>query len=267
MPECVAVEQERGIAAAFLNRPQSLNALDLETLVSLKTMLQTFAHNEASRALVIAGRGKAFCAGGDLEWLAQFPGGMRSAIHMLAGEFHQVIIELRQVRKPVIAAIHGVAAGGGFSLSLACDFRVLQRDATLRHAYSSVGLSMDGGASFMLPRLVGLARALEIAAFDAPISADRAASIGLATEVTDGSAVEAAVAMAERLSNRARASFGWAKQLLGVSYDSALESQLTRERQGIVECIDSAEGREGVTAFVEKRRPDFAGVRMHAART
>jgi 2-(1,2-epoxy-1,2-dihydrophenyl)acetyl-CoA isomerase len=242
-----------------------LNALDLETLVSLKTVLHDFAHNDDLGAMVISGRGKAFCAGGDLAWVAQFPGGTRSAIHLLAGEFHQVIMELHEIGKPVIAAIGGVAAGGGFSLSLACDFRVMHRDATLRHAYGSAGLSMDGGASFMLPRLVGHARALEIAAFGEPIAADRAASMGLATQVTEGSAVDAAVAMAERLTNRALTSFAWSKQLLNASYDSALEAQLTRERRGIVECIDSVEGREGVAAFVEKRRPDFTGARTRAA--
>jgi 2-(1,2-epoxy-1,2-dihydrophenyl)acetyl-CoA isomerase len=264
--ECVIVDYEHGVATTFLNRPERLNALDLDTIVSLKKALQQLANNDEILAVVISGRGKAFCAGGDLAWVAQFPGGRRAALLTLAGEFHQAIMEIREMRKPVIAAIDGVAAGGGFSLALACDFRVLNRDATLRHAYASAGLSMDGGASFMLPKLVGYGRALEIAAFDAPLNADLAVSMGLATEVTDGSALQAAVALARRMSDGAVTSFGWSKQLLNASYESALEAQLLRELQGIVECAGSPEGLEGVTAFIEKRRPNFMDARARAGR-
>ena len=266
MAECVIVEHEHGVATTFLNRPERLNALDLDTVISLKKALQQLANDDEILGVVISGRGKAFCAGGDLAWVAQFPGGRREALHTLAGEFHQTIMEIREMRKPVIAAIDGVAAGGGFSLALACDFRVLSRDATLRHAYASAGLSMDGGASFMLPRLVGYGRALEIAAFDVPINSDRAVSMGLVTEVTDGSALQAAVALARRMSDGAIASFGWSKQLLNASYESSLEAQLSRELQGMVECAGGPEGREGVTAFIEKRRPNFMAARARAGR-
>jgi 2-(1,2-epoxy-1,2-dihydrophenyl)acetyl-CoA isomerase len=264
--DSLIVQRERGLATLLLNRPERLNALDPELVVSLKSALQQVAGDAEVAAVVIGGQGRAFCAGGDLAWAAAYPGGVQAGLHVLAGEFHQAILEIREMRKPVIASIAGVAAGGGFSLALACDFRVLHRDATLRQAYTSAGLSLDGGGSFMLPRLVGHARALEIAAFDVPITAERAASLGLATEVTNDDALDAARAMARRLSDRALASFGWSKRLLTASSETPLETQLARERQGIVECAGSGEGREGVAAFLAKRAPGFAAARVKASR-
>ena len=137
----------------------------------------------------------------------------------------------------------------------------MHRTATLRQAYTAVGLSMDGGSSFSLPRLVGEARALEIAAFDAPITADRALQLGLITEIAEGDATDAAASLAERLSTRALASFAASKALINASFDSSLAAQLSRERQAIVACAAGAEGREGVSAFLAKRRPDFAAAR------
>jgi 2-(1,2-epoxy-1,2-dihydrophenyl)acetyl-CoA isomerase len=262
----VLVERESGITTVYLNRPHALNALDGEMVAALLDVVRDFAGDDQAGALVIAGKGKAFCAGGDLGWVARSPGGSGAAIDSLVGVFHQTVTHLREVGKPVIAAIGGVAAGGGLSLALACDFRVLHRDATLRLAYPSAGLSMDGGSSFMLPRLVGQARALEIAAFDEPIAADRALTLGLVTMVTDSDVVAAAAQMGERLCRRAQRSFTWSKQLLNASFHSALDVQLTREQQAIVECIDGLEGREGVAAFIEKRRPDFAAARSRGAR-
>ena len=261
MADSVIVERRGGVTAITLNRPECLNALDLELVTGLKRELQRAAGDRDVTGVVIAGTGKAFCAGGDLVWASQYPAGVPQALHVLAGEFHQAILEVREMNKPVIAAIGGVAAGGGFSLALACDFRVLHRAATLRQAYTSAGLSMDGGSSYTLPRLIGEARALEVAAFDAPIPADRALAIGLATEVTDGDVVAAATTMAETLSQRALASFSATKRLFAASFHSPLEAQLSRERQAIVACAAGAEGREGVTAFLEKRRPVFSAAR------
>jgi 2-(1,2-epoxy-1,2-dihydrophenyl)acetyl-CoA isomerase len=266
MSESVTIECDHGIATIYLNRPERLNALDLETATSLRNALEQLASQGGISAVVVSGRGRAFCAGGDLAWVARFPGGMRSAIQALATEFHHSIRQIREMRKPVIAAINGVAAGGGFSLALACDFRVMTRDGMLRHAYGSAGLSMDGGASFLLPRLVGSAKALEIAAFDSPITPDRAAALGLVTKVTEGSAVDAAVAMAGRLSDRALESFGWSKQLFNASWHSTPEAQLALECRAIVECVGGVEGREGVAAFSEKRHADFVSARASARR-
>ena len=176
----------------------------------------------------------------------------------VAGYFHQAVIEIRRMDKPVIAAINGVAAGGGFSLALACDFRVMAESATLKQAYTSAGFSLDGGGSFTLPRMVGLARALEIVAFDRPISAPQALAWGLATKIVpDAQVLAEAMSMAHELAGRSLNSFGWAKRLLTDSFDSAFEAHLERERRGLATCAAHPDGQEGLQAFVEKRQPVF----------
>ena len=183
--------------------------------------------------MVITAEGKAFCAGGDLKSFLSDPRGPARSIHQTAGYFHQAILEIRRMDKPVIAAINGVAAGGGFSLALACDFRVMGESATLKQAYTSAGLSLDGGGSFTLPRIVGLARALEIVAFDRPIPAQQAYEWGLATRIVpDAEVLAEAMSMAHKLARNSLNSFGWAKRLLTDSFDSAFEAHLERERRG-----------------------------------
>jgi 2-(1,2-epoxy-1,2-dihydrophenyl)acetyl-CoA isomerase len=162
------------------------------------------------------------------------------------------------MRKPVVAAINGIAAGGGFSLALACDFRVMETSAILRQAYTSNGLSIDGGGTFILPRIVGFSRALEIAAFDNPISSKEALELGLVTKVVeDGRSKEEALDMLNRLTKRSIHSYGWSKKLLFESYKNAFESQLESEREGLAECANHPDGAEGLQAFIEKRKPSF----------
>jgi 2-(1,2-epoxy-1,2-dihydrophenyl)acetyl-CoA isomerase len=262
MAESVFVERNAGTAIVTLNRPDRLNALHLETAQLLLSRLQEVAQDRAVSAVVVTGAGRAFCAGGDLAWARSYSEDLGAAFHVLAGCFHQSVIELANMPKPVIAAINGVAAGAGFSLALACDFRLMDRTATLRQAYTSAGLSIDGGGTFMLPRLIGQARALEIAAFDEPIDAARAHSFGLVMRVVEpGLVVQQACALAADLGSRSLYSFAWSKRLLRSSYETPLEVQLELERQGIVSCARDPEGREGLQAFVEKRKPNFAQAR------
>ena len=160
--------------------------------------------------------------------------------------------------KPVVAAINGIAAGGGFSLALACDFRVMAESTVLRQAYTASGLSIDGGGTFALPRLVGLARALEIAAFDQPISSAQALAWGLVTKVVpDDTVIDEALSMLQGLAKSALHSFAWSKKLLTESLNNTLETQLELERQGISDCARHPNGQEGIKAFIEKRKPVF----------
>lgn len=258
MKEPVTVSKNDGIATVLLNRPEAFNAFDLDTMNGFATNLITLAADQEVRGIIISGEGKAFCVGGDLKWALSFPPGPSAAFHELAARFHQAVLEIRRMPKPVIAAINGIAAGGGFSLALACDFRVMSEYAVLRQAYTSNGLCIDGGGTFTLPRLVGLARALEIVAFDRPISSEQALAWGLATKVVkDGSTLEEATHMARELAEGSLNSFGWSKQLLTDSFDSSLETHLERERQGLSTCAAHPEGREGLKAFAEKRKPLF----------
>lgn len=258
MTDLVTLKAEGPVSVVTLNRPAAFNAFDLDTLVQFATTMVSLGGDPAVRGVVVTGEGKAFCAGGDLKWVSSSPRGAGAAFHELAARFHMAITEIRRMPKPVVAAVNGAAAGGGFSLALACDFRVLAESAVLKQAYTSSGLSMDGGGSFTLPRLVGLARALEIAAFDPPIPANQALSWGLATKVVkDGDALQAALQMAQELSAKSLHSFGLSKQLLTDSFDTSFEAQIERERKGLADCGSHPEGREGLSAFTQKRKPRF----------
>lgn len=258
MQNYLDISTEKQITKIMLNRPEAYNALNLPLMEALSNALTSLSTDTNTRAVIISGHGKAFCAGGDLKWALQFKGGAPSAFHELAARLHQAMLEIRRMRKPVIAAVNGVAAGAGFSLALACDFRVITRSATLRQAYTSSGLCIDGGGTFTLPRIVGLARALEIAAFDKPISSEQALAWGIATKVADdGKALEEASLMAAELSRTSLNSFGWSKQLLTDSLNTSFETHLERERDGLCACAAHPDGQEGLRAFTEKRKPVF----------
>jgi len=258
MTELIEVKQHDNLVEVALNRPETYNAFNLEMVDQLASHLTALATDNEVKGIVIAGKGKAFCAGGDLKYATESPDGAGAAFHRLAARFHLAIVEIRRMRKPVVAAIHGAAAGGGFSLALACDFRVMEKNARLVQAYTSNGLCIDGGGTFTLPRIVGLARALEIAAFDNPISADQALEWGMVTKVVeDGRALDGALDMLKQLAQRSLQSFGWTKKLLTDSYITSFESQIEMERVGLCDCAKHPDGQEGLNAFVEKRKPEF----------
>jgi len=260
MTEPIKVDREDEVTVVTLNRPKAFNAFNLEMLELLTKHLIDLAVNDGVSAVVMTGEGKAFCAGGDLKWALDQPGENAAAFHNLAARFHQAILEIRRMRKPVIAAVNGIAAGGGFSLALACDFRVLAKSVVLRQAYTAAGLCIDGGGTFTLPRLVGLARALEIVGFDKPISSEQALKWGLATKVVDdGRALEEARSMARELVKGSVNSFGWCKELLNDSFNTSFETQIERERFALGNCAAHPDGIEGLNAFAEKRKPDFGG--------
>jgi 2-(1,2-epoxy-1,2-dihydrophenyl)acetyl-CoA isomerase len=258
MAESIEVSTENQVARVLLNRPEVFNAMDADILYGLARHLTALSIDASVRGVVISGAGKAFCAGADLKAAIQRPDQVYDVLYTLAVVLHQSILEIRRMRKPVIAAVNGVAAGAGMSLALACDFRVMAQSATLRQAYTSWGLCIDGAGTFTLPRLVGLARALEIAAFDRPISADQALEWGMVTRVVeDGRALDEALAMARELAGRSMHAFGWVKQLLTDSFATPLEVQLERERMGISTCGGHPDGQEGMIAFAMKRKPSF----------
>ena len=258
MAETIRVRRDGEIAEVLLNRPGVLNAFDLDMLVSFASHLNTLSIDDGVRGVVISGEGRAFCAGGDLNSASGFPDGVVAGFNRFAEAFNRAALEIRRMRKPVIAAIDGAAIGGGLSLALACDFRVMARSAVMRQAYTSNGISMDGGGTFTLPRLVGMARAMEIVAFDRPISSEQALAWGLATVVVDdGRALEEAMNMAHDLARNSLSAFGWTKQLLTDSFNTLLEAHLESERVAVCSCVAHPDGEEGLRAFAEKRKPVF----------
>jgi 2-(1,2-epoxy-1,2-dihydrophenyl)acetyl-CoA isomerase len=258
MNDPLVTQQHGNILEIALNRPEAYNALNLDLMKMLGGILSSAAGDQAIKGIFITGKGKAFCSGGDLKWIGQQTEDPGSVLYRLAPQFHLSITEIHRMEKPVVAAINGIAAGGGFSLALACDFRVMAESAILRQAYTSSGLSIDGGGSFALPRLVGLARAMEIMAFDNPISSTQALEWGLVTKVVpDDEIIPEALAMLDQLTKTALHSFAWSKKLMTDSFNNTLETQLELERQGISDCAAHPNGQEGLRAFLEKRKPIF----------
>ena len=258
MGESIKITQDDDIVIIKLNRPKYFNAFDLELVKDFFGELCRVTKDDKIKGLIVSGEGKSFCAGGDLKWMSGHPSGPSTALHELAAYFHLCVLEIRRMAKPVIAAINGIAAGGGFSLALACDFRVMGESAIMRQAYTSNGLSIDGGGTFVLPRIIGTAKAMEIAAFDEPISPETALSLGLATKIAkDHEVMEDAVQMASDLSKRSLHSYGWSKRLINNSFDTPLETQLEQERLALETCGHHHDGQEGIKAFQEKRKPSF----------
>lgn len=258
MGEPLKIILNDGIARITLNRPESYNAFDVDMIQALSDSLTGMATNPDVGGIVITGEGKAFCSGADLKSIAGMGRNFGEVFYELAAIYHHAILEIHRMSKPVIAAINGLAAGGGFSLALACDFRVMEASALLKQAYTTNGLSIDGGGTFTLPRLVGLARALEIATFDPPVSAEQALSWGLVTEVVeDGHSLERAEALADTILKGPFSSFAASKKLITNAFNTPFESQLEKERKHLSRCADHPHGREGIMAFLGKRKPDF----------
>lgn len=249
------VERRGSVAVATFRQPRVFNAFDEATITEMKNILRTIGRDPSVRAVVVTGEGRAFCAGGNLRAVvAMNPAHPGEGFYQVAAVFHQCVQEIRTMDKAVVAAINGAAAGGGFSLALACDLRVMADSAFLQQAYTSNGLCIDGAGTFTLPRLVGLAKALEIAILDERIDADTALRLGLVHRVApDHAVLDEAVALAGRAAQMPVGAIGRAKRLFNQSFSSSIEEQMERERVGLADAANGPEGREGLAAFLEKR--------------
>jgi 2-(1,2-epoxy-1,2-dihydrophenyl)acetyl-CoA isomerase len=212
---------------------------------------------DAVRVVVLAGEGRAFCAGGDLRAFREAPD-REAYLREISTEMARGLLEIRDMDKPVIAAVQGAAVGVGLSMVLGCDLRLAAEDARLGMAYINVALTPGGGATWTLPRLVGATRALEMLLLGEPMTAGRALEAGLVTRVVpDGRLREEAQAVAERLARGPRGALARVKHLVWAALDNPLEAQLPREVDSIAEMAASAEFDEGSLAFLEKRPPRF----------
>lgn len=250
------LEETRGaVRLLTLNRRASLNSLTPELLVVLRQALEGARDDAGIRAVVLTGAGRAFSAGADLATASPD----RDVRALLATRYAPVIGVLTQMETPVVAAINGVAAGAGLSIALACDLRVAARSARLIQAFVRIGLVPDAGATWLLPRLVGLGRAMEIAMLGDDVDAERAERWGMVNRVVDdGACLDEAMALAERLAAGPR-SVGLIKRALrqGLSGDLAGQLQVEEDLQGLA--IRTADFTEGVSAFLEKRPAVFQG--------
>jgi len=256
--KCI-VTNECAVSVITLNRPECLNAIDLDVAIDLEKTLQQVADDPGIRSVMITGSGKAFCSGGDLKLaLSVSPARPGEAFLELTRHLHACVGLLRNMPKPTLAAINGPAAGAGFFLALACDLRIMGDSAYLRQSNTRFGLTPPAGGSWLLPRLIGTARALELLFLDEPVSAPLARSWGLVNRtVPDDALLESARSIAERLTRIPVHTLGRAKALLDMADENSLDEHLNLERSTVAASANTAEGLEGLRAFVEKRAPDY----------
>lgn len=252
--------QAGAVRILTLDRPEVLNAFDPEMLIDLHEQLIRARRDPSIRTIVITGAGRAFSSGGDLKFaLRASPERPGDAFLALTKLLHGCIEEIRATPKPVVAALGGVAAGAGLFLALACDLRVMSDRTYLKQSNSSHGLSLPAGGTFTLPRLVGVGRALEMVMLDRPIGAERALELGLVTELApEASFAEHALAFAQSVARMPQHALAETKRLLNAAFTRSLSEQLEAERRAIARSANGPEGREGLRAFVEGRKPDYA---------
>ena len=261
----IKISVQGNLARITLNRPEALNALSPDMIADLGRAVLS-CRSEEIRAVLISGTGGAFCAGADVKDFVNEldqggPAGLSQHLKELASLLHRdVVLGIRRLEKPVIASIDGVAAGGGFSLMLACDMRIASSTSKFLMAYANIGATADGGSTYLLPRLVGAGRAMEIYLASQPISAQSALEMGLVSEVCPAEDLDRhAVETAMRLAEGPTVAYGRVKALFDRSWETDLSSQLDAETESISGITLTGDFQEGIRAFADKRKPGFQG--------
>lgn len=256
MYETILYELNEGVATITLNRPDTLNAFIAQMNSEIKSAVQLASRDEAVRCIVITGAGRAFCSGQDLSEVTED----MDHGEVLRNHYGPMVQAIRHCEKPIIAAVNGVAAGAGFSLALACDFRLISNRASFVNAFIHVGLIPDSGNLFYLSQLVGVAKAAELAMLGEKVSAQQAIELGLATKCIDTEKWnDEVINFAERLAKMPTKAIGLIKRSLKNIEDVSFDDYLELEAQGQRVAGLSEDHREGVAAFMEKRRPNFNG--------
>ena len=260
--ETVTYELSNGVATITMNRPDALNALSMQLTRDLDAAFRRVILDNA-RAVILTGSGRAFCSGGDLREMKSMwekEGRIEAFLEDPLGALHGVIRLMRELPMPIVGAVNGVCAGAGVNFALACDVVIAADDAAFREAFVRIGLSPDCGGTFFLPRAVGDKIAAELFMTGDSVSADRALAIGMINKVVPAaSLLEEAAAFAAKLAAGPTGSIGRIKQMLNASFSNDLASQLALEHECQIESGKSADFKEGVAAFFEKRPPNFSG--------
>jgi len=260
--ETIQLEMRDAVCVLTLNRPDRLNALTVEVAKDFKAAIAE-AIERGARAIVLTGAGRAFSAGGDLremQEIAKKDGRVEAFFDEPLRLLNDAIVLIRETPVPFIAAVNGVASGGGCNLALACDLVIAAESAKFNQAFIKIGLTPDCGGTFMLPRLVGWKRATELLFTGELVGARAAAEMGMINSVApDDELMSRAMAMAEKLAQAPTAAIAEIKKLLEASTKNDLRSQLDLERETQIESGKTKDFVEGVSAFLEKRPPRFVG--------
>lgn len=254
----IAYNLTDGVAVITLNRPEKFNSFIREMSLELQEALRTAGNDPAVRSVVLTGNGKAFCAGQDLGEAIDPDG--PGITRIVEEHYNPIILLMRQLEKPVIAAVNGVAAGAGANIALAADIVVAGKSAAFIQAFSKIGLIPDSGGTFMLPRLIGMQRATALMFTAEKVTAEEAVAMGMIyRSFEDAELMENAMKLAVQLAKMPTRGLWLTKQLLNESVTNGLEAQLKREGELQTQAGATNDHREGVKAFLEKRPPVFNG--------
>ena len=261
----IKFEKMDGVGIITLDRAEARNALTQDMVLELGEAIEACKRPDV-RAVLLTGTGGAFCSGADVKNFVEIletggPEGLHDHITTLAEALHtKVVLGLRRLEKPVVAGINGVAAGAGFSLMLGCDLRVAASSARFLMAYANIGATADGGSTYLLPRLVGAGRAMEIYLASQPISAQAALEMGLVNQVVDDEVLHRHVMeTAVRLAQGPTVAYGRVKALFDNSWNTDIATQLDAETEALANSGLTADFQEGIKAFAERRQARFQG--------
>lgn len=256
--ETIEFEMQNRVAIITLNRPDAANGLNAKMAGELADIAGKCNSNADIRAVILTANGRFFCAGGDIKEMHSHGDKVGVEIKSLADDLHIAISIFARMEAPLIVAVNGMAAGAGFSLAVSGDLVIASEKSGFMMAYTNAGLSPDGSSSYFLPRIIGLRRTQELMLTNRKLSAEEALDWGLINEAVPADRLlERAMEFAERLAAGALNSHAAVKKLLLLSHHNSLEDQMELEGQMISECAVSSNGRAGINAFVEKRKPEF----------
>ena len=256
--QTILLTKENTIATITLNRPDAANGISPTSAKELAEAALICDNDTSIRCVILTGNGRFFCAGGDLKSMAASDDPKRT-LKGMADDLHKATSQFARMEKPIIVAVNGMAAGAGFSIAVAGDFVIAAQSAKFTMAYTAAGLSPDGSSTYYLPRLIGIRRAMELMITNRRLTAQEALDWNLVNQVVaDDQVMSTAKGFAQQLVSGPVDAYGVVKKLLLCSFDNSLETQMELEGRAISERATSTNGREGIQAFLEKRKPNFS---------